>query len=250
MSCKSCGTEETIRAHLIPKTIATEVNEGQAHAAGVVDGETFEHSQSGFWDPDILCARCDNKIGDWEEYASNVLERIREKAAHKPLGKHRISADGNKLIRCFLAVLWKYSVADERFGGGLSLGPYQDICYRIAFKEKEIPERIDAFIFRLKVSENDNGVFAYRAPLPDSVPDPETGDSINLQRMMMGGCLIFVRLDRRRLNDNQIEECLIRDKKEFEFITKPAQFFEEYRELSQSASGDTPLSNFLDQRGQ
>lgn len=247
MPCEICGKENTIKAHLIPKTLATEVNEGQAHAAAAVSGEEFRHSQSGLWDRDILCAECDQEIGKWENHASNVLQRIREKAADEPYGKYSVEADGDKLLRFCAALLWKYSVTKREFGR-IKLGPYQRILRGIAFEGSDISSRFNAFLFRLKLSREDDDVFAYRAPTPDKVEDRKTGRSVNLQRFLVGGCLFFARLDQRSLHNPEITDCWLRGKNRITFISLPAQQFEEYRELTKYATGDSNLSDFLEQR--
>jgi hypothetical protein len=242
MPCLNCDSPQTIRAHLIPRVFATEVQTGKAHAASVGTSGRFVPSQSGLFDPDILCETCDGHIGQFEKYAATALARLRRLAATQTLGLCIVDHfDGDRFLRFCAALLWKYSVAKKGYGR-IQLGPYQSIVRAIAFDDAAIPDTFDALIFRLKLNPSDEAVFAYRAPLLDRK------GSINMVRFAVGGCVVFVRTDQRTLNNKFLEPCWIRGKHTITFIIAPAQEFEEFTKMRQAVTGNAGLSRFLDRQ--
>ena len=79
MSCLVCGEIATIKSHLIPKTMAWEVQVGKSHAYAHGPND-FDHTQSGIYERNILCANCDNELGKAENIAAiwpSVKHRVR-----------------------------------------------------------------------------------------------------------------------------------------------------------------------------
>lgn len=79
MACIKCGKKETIKAHLIPKVFCREIQVGKMHAAGVINSNKFTPTQSGVFDKQILCAKCDGELGELENYAAKTFRIIRKK---------------------------------------------------------------------------------------------------------------------------------------------------------------------------
>ena len=115
--CKNCGASPTIKAHLIPRMFCRDVQIGKSHAAQVLPNDTFVVSQSGLWDSGILCAACDSKIGELENYANTVFSTIRN---HGSSGSSSYKiVDGvncSKLLRFCAAILYKFSVTRPEYG--------------------------------------------------------------------------------------------------------------------------------------
>lgn len=190
MPCLICRSAETIRAHLIPRTFAAEVQVGKEHAV-VRDADEYLSTQSGIWDRDILCGDCDTRIGKLEGDAKKYLAALRADAAGKPLGLHRLAGiAGDDIIRFLAALLWKYASTKPAFGR-IELGPYKQVLEDIAFRGAPIPSSVNAIGFRLLRARGDDGVFAYRTPVPDKK------DGVNAMQLMVGGVVFFVKLDRR-----------------------------------------------------
>lgn len=243
MPCLNCTSHTTIKAHLIPQAFAKEVNVGKAHAAGVTKVGRFWISQAGRFDSNILCADCDNGIGRFEAYAVKALARLRKAGLNQPLG-HCVAedVDGNQFLRFCAALLWKYSVTGKE-QGRIRLGPYQSIARALAFDpDSVIPESFDAFITRPMRKPDDQEVIFYRAPLL------ERREGVNFARFSVGGCVVFVRLDKRPLAEPFFAPCWIKGKNTIKFAIAPATVYEEFQTAQRLMNEDEKLSGFLERQ--
>ena len=164
MACANCGDPDTIKAHLIPRVFCVEVQEGKSHAAQLAESGDYRISQSGIWDASILCANCDGKLGELEDYAHQVFKAVRNHPTGSTFQVEVIDdVDNERILRFCAGISYKYSLTD-RAKGKIALGRYQEVCRRIALNGDDIPASFDAFIFRPIRFSNDSGLFAYRAP--------------------------------------------------------------------------------------
>ncbi|MBZ4401238.1 hypothetical protein [Myxococcus sp. AS-1-15] len=240
MPCLICRDSKTIKAHLIPKAFAREVQVGKAHAV-VRDSGEYADTQSGIWDRDILCRDCDNTIGKWEGGAKQSLDALRADAAGKPEGIHRLAGTrGDDIIRFLAALLWKYASTKPALGR-IQLGPYRAILEDISFRGTPIHSSVNAVGFRLRREQGDDGVFAYRAPQFDRK------SGINMVRLMVGGVVFFVKLDQRVPSDAIFREGGMAGQTDLPYWLAPAPMFEEFtrgRDLANRGE----LSLFLDRQ--
>jgi hypothetical protein len=244
MSCLNCSSTKTIEAHLVPKVFTKEVIVGRAFAIVTPnDGHRMRPSQRGFSDLEILCAACDNRLGMLERNASEELRRIRKETAHALFGPCPIADfDGDRFIRFCAGLAWKYSITKPRYGR-IDLGPYQSILRDIAFSDAmDIPESVDAILLRLRRCDGDQGVFAYRAPLRDC------NFGVNLVRFFVGGCLVFLKLDQRLVDDMVLANCWIRGRNGIHVLVAPAEAFEEFIDGKRLIQRNDKLSRFLDKQ--
>jgi hypothetical protein len=240
MPCLICGAAETIKAHLIPRTFAVEVQAGEAHAV-VSDSDKYRITQSGIWDRDILCGDCDNEIGKLEGDAKQSLAALRADAAGKPLGVHRLAGVAGDDIICFLAaLLWKYG-STKPANGRIELGPYKQVLEDIAFRGAPIPSSVNAVGFRLLREQDDDGVFTYRTPRRDKK------DGVTVMRLMVGGVVFFVKLDRRTPSGATFREGGMAGQTDLPYWLAPASMFEEFTKGRHLAHRGK-LSDFLDRQ--
>lgn len=240
MSCMICGRVPTIKSHLIPKTLAREVQVGKAHAYAR-NSDDFDHTQSGIYERNILCKDCDNELGKWENIAAKAFRQIREESKDDPLGEHKLKdVSGDEILRFIAGLLWKYSVASKD-NGRIDLGPYQDLMKGLAFSLQQVPNSIDALVCRLRRHEGDDDVFAYRAPKPDRQ------EGVNGYRVLVGGMFIFVKTDKQTPRGGALERSAMRGKSDLPYVLLRAQDFEEYR-LSAELAHEGRLSDFLDKQ--
>lgn len=243
MPCANCGNPETIRAHLIPKVFCRQIQEGKSHAAQVTESGNFRPSQSGIWDRSILCSECDNKLGELENYAHHVFSAIRKSGSDVPWKTKAVDGvENEKILRFCSAILYKYSLTDEK-KGRINLQGSQEVCRSIAFGECTIPDEFNAFLWRPVRYPYDTGQFAYRAPLPDDL------HGVKLYRMMLGGMLIFVKIDQKEIPIAELKKLLIRRKKSLLYLTVPAQGLEEYQVPNKIIAENESLSRYLDRVG-
>src|SRR5690606_33302301 len=242
MLCIRCGNSKTIKAHLLPHVFCKEVKVGTSFATMVNDYGNLSLTQSGVFDKNILCKECDGKLGKNEKYAAEKFHLIRQKSVGNYNGPALIAnLDKEKILRFAAGILWKYSITQKEYGR-IDLFGFQEDVKKIAYEEIEIPTWFDALLFRLKVHPNDDGVFAYRAPLPDRV------GRVRIYRFMVGGILFFVKVHNENMVNDQTHQYWLSQEDQIQYIVAPANMFEEYKILKDIAFNTESLSSFLDKQ--
>lgn len=242
MACIRCGNHKTIKAHLLPQVFCKEVKVGTSFATMLNGSGDFSITQSGVFDKNILCKDCDGKLGQNEKYAAETFRLIRQKSVGNYIGPALIAnLDKEKILRFAAGILWKYSITQMEYGK-INLFDYQEDVKRIAFEDIEIPTWFDALLFRLKVHLNDDGVFAYRAPLPDKV------DRVRIYRFMVGGILFFVKVHNKKMKNGPAQKSWLSQENDFQYVIAPANKFEEYQIIKDLANNSEPLSSYLDRQ--
>lgn len=240
MSCLVCSKAPTVRSHLIPRAFAREVQTGKAHAV-VRTPNDFTPTQSGIVERNILCASCDNELGKTERIAVEAFRKLRREARTARYGQHTLKdIRGDDILRFVSGTLWKYSLASKQHGR-IELGPYQDLLRDVAFSLKQVPRSVDALLIRLKRCDDDDGVFAYRTP------KPERREGVRGYRLLVGGVLIFAKIDWQRPSGSSFETASIRGKPDLPYFVLPAQPFEEFQ-LGAKWAHSGALSEYLDKQ--
>ncbi|WP_457337694.1 hypothetical protein [Rhizobacter sp. P5_C2] len=144
-------------------------------------------------------------------------------------------------LRFYAALLWKYAVA-RRDLGQIDLGPYKSELQTVAFEGTPIPAFFDAALMRLRINRDDAGVFAYRAPKPDRQ------NGLNMYRVLVGGVLAFVKVDRRPWGNSPLRDIALGSATNTRALVMAAQRFEEFKTPQHLAHNDTRLSAFLDRQ--
>lgn len=242
MNCLVCGASPTIKSHLIPRVMAVEVQVGNVHAFVLPSRPGYRESQSGLWDPSILCGDCDSYIGHFEGCTAKALASIRS-AGVGAQAFALVSAEQapDVTLRFYAALLWKYAVTRPDLGQ-IDLGPYKSVLQRVAFEDAPIPDFFDVFLMRLRRSRDDSGVFAYRAPKPDRKA------GINMYRVLVGGVLAIVKVDRRPWSNEWLRCNSLGSATTTQAVVVAAQEFEEFKVSQDLAHNNTRLSSFLDKQ--
>src|SRR5690606_9487579 len=89
---------------------------------------------------------------------------------------------------------------------------------------------------------DDAGVFAYRAPRPDRK------DGLNMYRVLVGGVLAFVKVDRRPWGNTPLRHIALGSATHTQALVMAAQGFEEFKTPQHLAHNDSRLSAFLERQ--
>lgn len=118
MTCIRCGAEKTIEAHLIPKAFVMEVKveRGEQHLIMHRGKKRPRGSVTGAFDRDLLCGPCDGILGDHENYAYALLQKLRKHKASPGTIVSVEPIDGDKLVRFAAGIAWKYANTKQEFG--------------------------------------------------------------------------------------------------------------------------------------
>lgn len=221
MSCKYCGSHTTIRAHLIPRAFAEEVktDPGEKHLLIHAGDGTYQSSNTGTYDPDLLCAKCDGLLGQNEGYVFNLLKDARTAMAPARSLLRMVPVAADRVIRFAAGLSWKYGVTqfdDVR----VPIGPYTNLLKTVAFGQDLIPPTVDAMA--MQIFTGDDQTYFYRTPFPDRVA------GVNVIRFSVGGFVFLLKLDKRPNPYSELERCWLRNRNEATFWVAPAELVTEW----------------------
>jgi hypothetical protein len=144
--CRLCQTEQPlVEAHIIPRQFYHSIRgSGIGFGAGDLVPRIYvagskrkpKQCQSGIFDSNILCAKCDGEIiGPWDKYAQELFLRkfptslatsIRDPALYSI-----DSFDYSSLKLFFLSVLWRSAVTDNEFFGRVDIQASEEVIRRM-----------------------------------------------------------------------------------------------------------------------
>jgi hypothetical protein len=198
--CRYCGQHRTlIRAHVIPESFFRK-ERSDAGTLLIVNGQDYpKRSPIGVYDTRLLCADCEMKFGDLDDYAARVLlndfdamfEPVLDLGA--PVAYVASGVDQDRLMRFFVSLLWRASASWLPFFARVDLGRYAAEA-RAAVEDRAAPVS-SAF-----------GVVLSRWPPAEEIglgghgvmdPFAERWDGVNAYRMSLGQMVGYVKVDRR-----------------------------------------------------
>ncbi|PCI01513.1 MAG: hypothetical protein COB76_01200 [Alphaproteobacteria bacterium] len=136
--CNYCHQEcKLIQAHIIPKGFLKGSESNSIKDKGFLEVSTEIHYTKnrpiGPYDQNILCATCDNIIGDYDGYAKTLLidEISKYKDGRKPCYIFpSVQVDYTKLKKFFISLIWRASISKRDEYARVTLGPYEDIALK------------------------------------------------------------------------------------------------------------------------
>jgi len=138
--CKLCGEVKELcnQSHIIPNFMYKDLFD-EKHRAHVIKSQKgsvqqIGYRQSGEFDKNILCQKCDNEIlGKLDRYASLILFD-----GYPKILENRVSPNGMRFTYCaeidykkfklfLLSILWRASISSKPLFVEVELGPHQEI---------------------------------------------------------------------------------------------------------------------------
>jgi hypothetical protein len=195
-TCKLClGDKELIRAHIIPESLyAPLIGSGTPRTYSTEAGSFPKRYQSGIYDREILCAECDNRIGDWDNYAQAVLLAPLKRYGEPTELKLRESftmpePDYNRLKLFFISLLWRADQSLHQFFQLVDLGPWRKRAREMILNaDPGEPNEFAVLLVR------------YEHPLAAGTiyqPEPTRPDGLNCYRFSLGSYVAMIKVDRR-----------------------------------------------------
>lgn len=230
--CRVCGDPKTIRAHLIPQAFVKEIyfnpKSDEKHMLVHPDGAFKHKSNTGKFDPRLLCGPCDGRLGAYENSAFRLLKRLRQVKIGKKVGNESTIRPGtyefriqqeNEFVRFACGILWKYAALPDQDPSRIKIGNYPDKFQKICFEDADIPDDIDVFIerdlFSFCAFTDPNDVYFYSMP---SVGEKGHSPPMRMCWFSLGGFIIYVRLDDAIASDFAPKRCWMRGKKRCHFL--------------------------------
>jgi len=131
-----CTHTNLIEAHVVPRGFAKDVRGAHTHNL-LISLEKMSEIQLGIYDADILCASCDGKLGDLDDYAVGIC--FPSEHTIRPDGLFEmLKVDGDKFATFILSVLWRASITSRREFAKVALGAYEDDARDVIFGAKPL----------------------------------------------------------------------------------------------------------------
>ncbi|MEP3420104.1 MAG: hypothetical protein ABJN35_00055 [Erythrobacter sp.] len=237
MACLNCNDPRTIKAHLIPKAFVQEVKSSPGEQMMLVHEKTkAEVSNTGRYDPHLLCGGCDSHLGSHEGYVLELIRKLRKIPVQLNSFMPIDQVKGDLVVRFAAGIVWKFANTREEWGR-IDIGPYVNILRDAALRNRPLPQSLDVVMIRL--FEPGAGAYFYRNPLPDRL------DQMNAVRFSVGGFLFFLKID-RRLNQSALPaECWLKGRSSGKLMVAPLRRFEEGK-LYLQLRGSQPARGFFD----
>ncbi len=195
--CKLCLKETVlIEAHVIPKSLYGPMREGSRtpRLYSTEDGSFPKKVPAGIYERGILCADCDRRIGDWDNYAQQILlaplEGYGNPAVLRASEAFVIPGVDYSLLKLFfVSLLWRAHHTTHQFFQDIDLGSW-------ATKAR-------AMILAGDPGESDEfGVILvrYEHPLAAGTfynPERIRSEDLDYYRFSLGSCVAMIKVDDR-----------------------------------------------------
>lgn len=202
--CNLCRKEKKlIEAHIVPKWAYMNLynNESDKDKRSLILVEKNKYDLKrpmGSYDPNILCANCDNFLGKYDEYGKKVfLDSPLEKRGKEAYVVKNVDFDR---LRIFLiSVVWRASISNLGEYKKFSIGPYSDRIREILFNIINGNSVINLINYSFIIGKFQAGSLPLNV-VNKNIQTPHTQkiDGINTTIFYMpNGLKVFVKTDKR-----------------------------------------------------
>lgn len=125
MPCSICGSNETIRSHILPRALfRLGTKPGRQVVGNRRDGPGYVHLQSGFWDDDILCGEHEARLSVPDDYAARFCRKFLKASADGSFSATIPNPHPDRLVAFACACIWRMALSRTRNRPEQMLGPY------------------------------------------------------------------------------------------------------------------------------
>jgi hypothetical protein len=159
-----------------------------------ISSDSAKPSQHGVYDPRILCAECDGKLGALDDIALDVCRNFAIR--HIPLGDDCFempNVDGNAICKFVLAVLWRGSISSRPECEDIGLGPYENRARDVLFGSCALSQLWEFELLILRLRENAK----FQSRLIYTFPTPDKSTGVNRWGFVAGGFRFVCKMDKR-----------------------------------------------------
>lgn len=206
MTCKLCGLDlPLIDAHIIPKPFFVAYG-SPTRGPRVFSNKPGVHPKrvrTGFYDSEILCQKCDGKIGVWDQYGVELFLKGLGSfqpfpTAKSPVGYVRTDFDFKRTRLFLLSVLWRAHISSLAMFARVRLGPYAErLAEMIRINDVG---KADEFTTVLSVFTVDGKFSPSGVPIMD--PFRERWNGANAYRLSMGSITAYIKTDRSKFPES------------------------------------------------
>lgn len=193
--CRFCSQGlELVEAHIIPEGFWRPFRDDGEVPRLLSSDEYPKRIPIGVYDSTILCTRCEQRFGPWDQYAQDLLQDELRQARVQRAGAQVVGYEVDDwqydpLKLFFVSLLWRAAVSTQPFFKRITLGPFADLALRM-LKEGN-PGSLDDFAVVLAKSETQYGRV---------ILDPFLGriDGVNYATFYLGFYMAYIKVDKRQ----------------------------------------------------
>lgn len=198
MLCRLCERQKKlIEAHVIPRCLHAPLKTTNPMLTLSKDPSVHPRgSHTGEYDTSILCAECDNVLGQWDDYACDLLiyKVPEQKVQTRPNGQQYYFLRDYHYAQFkifFLSVLWRMSISTRPMFQTVSLGPFESqLRQKLLHEDPGGAEDFAVFIYRYVDELGRSTMLGTRA---------ERLEGIKVYNVGLPGYLAVVKVDDQRL---------------------------------------------------
>jgi hypothetical protein len=190
----ACRSTDLCEAHIVPRAFAREVRRDKAIIAVNANGGIRKpKAQDGVFDPAILCACCDRALGVFDQYGIEFCRDFAANATRLGDGWEVTNADGDRLAKFFLAILWRASISSRLECSTVKFGPFENKARDILFGTRPLSS-MPAFEIHLARLESPGAKVERLFTLPERL---QNHWCINGYAFILAGFYVLAKLDSR-----------------------------------------------------
>lgn len=161
MNCKLCSTtltdENKCNAHIFPRGMLRAMSPDTFGNLLIVGTNMAKkrRAPTGIYDPNILCRDCDNKLGEYDDYALAFSTRQTLSDHPSLVGWSAADVDQQKLKLFCMSYIWRASITNRPEFKGVSLGAKHETDLKDMIKIGS-PGDVDKYSTVIAKFNNDN----------------------------------------------------------------------------------------------
>ena len=199
MRCKMCLQERRlVDAHIIPRSFYKPMISGAEPPNIISSASQFRRKKVriGVYDKTIVCAECEDRFNDWDNYAPRLLlSKATPMSEFKdeqgtPLALAIEEVDYEKLKLFFISLLWRISASSHLFFSQVRLGPHEEILRNMILRADPGDEEM----YSVLLAKWDNDLAAHVLLYPHM----QRYDGISYVRCYLNSYIAEIKVDKRR----------------------------------------------------
>jgi len=202
-----------------------------------------QQSNTGQFAKGILCAKCDNILGRFEDSAFRLIKRLRTAIVGKKVGTNSFINEGtypfrvavvDDFVRFACGILWKYASIPKTDSAYIEIGDSYTLFEEICFHDAAVPEKVDVLIerdlFSFAALKDPTEVYYYCTP---STGQQGYRTSHRFAWFSVGGFIVYVKMNEPGISDFAPKKCWMRGSKSC-FLNVSMRSLEVNRSIHQS----------------
>lgn len=195
MACKFCGEDlKLIKSHIVPEAFFRRMKGDRESLKLIAQGQHPKKSQTGVYDETILCAKCDNYFGEFDNYAQKLLNENLKGLDPLIMNGKIIGYETNEfrydlLKLFFISLIWRASISNHPFFKRINLGPFEPIAkYMLQSSDPGAPDDFGVVLAH----------FDHQLGSAILDPHPEKfKPGINYNRFYLSRFIAYIKTDKR-----------------------------------------------------